>query len=71
MKKIIQSLVIEIYKCLSGLSTSILNNVFHRNIPDSYDLRNHKELNSRNPKAVTHGTETVSDIAHLKFGGKF
>ena len=59
----IQSLAIEIYKFLNGLSPSFLNNVFHKNISDSYDLRNHKEFYSRNPKTVRYGTETVSYIA--------
>ena len=48
----IQSLAIEMYKFLNGLSLSFLNNVFHINISNSYDLRNHKELYSRNAKAV-------------------
>ena len=34
----IQSLAIEIYKFLNGLSPSFLNNVFHKNISNSYDL---------------------------------
>ena len=59
----IQSLAIEIYKFLNGLSPSFLNNVFHKNISNSYDLRNHKELYSRNPKTVRYGTETVSYMA--------
>ena len=59
----IQSLAIEIYKFLNGLSPSFLNNAFHKNISNSYDLRNHKELYSRNPKTVRYGTETVSYIA--------
>ena len=56
----IQSLAIEIYKFLNGLSPSFLNDVFHKNISNGYDLQNHKELYSRNPKAVRYGTETVS-----------
>ena len=56
----IQSLAIEIYKFLNGLSPSFLNNVFHKNISNSYDLRNHKELYPRNPKTIRYGTETVS-----------
>ena len=40
----IQSLAIEIYKFLNGLSPSFLDNVFHKNISNSYDLRNCKEL---------------------------
>ena len=58
-----QSLAIEIYKFLNGLSPSYLNNVFLKSISNSYDLRNHKELYSRNPKTVRYGTETVSYIA--------
>ena len=37
----IQSLAMEIYKFLNGLSLSILNNVFYKNISNSYKLRNH------------------------------
>ena len=59
----IQSLAIEIYKFLNGLSTSFLNNIFHKNISNSYDFRNPKELYSRNPETVRYGTETVSYIA--------
>ena len=59
----IQSLAIEIYKFLIGLSPSFLNNVFHKNISNSYSLRNHKELYSRNPKKVRYGTETASYMA--------
>ena len=55
----IQSLAIEIYKFLNGLSPSFLNNVFHKNISNSYDLRNHKELYSRNLKTVRYGTENL------------
>ena len=60
----IQSLAIEIYKVLNELSPSFLNNVFHKHISNSYDLRNYKELYSRNPKTVRYGTETVSYMAH-------
>ena len=56
----IQILSIEIYEFLNGPSPSILNNVFHKSISNSYDLRNYKELYSRNPKTVRYGTETVS-----------
>ena len=59
----IQSLAVEIYKFLNGLSPSFLNNVFHKNISNSYDLRNHKKLYSRNPKTVRYWTETVSYMA--------
>ena len=66
----IQSLAIEIYKFLNGLSLSFLNSVFHKNISNSYDLRNHKELYSRNPKTVRYETETVSYMTP-KTGAKF
>ena len=59
----IQSLAIEIYKLLNGLSPSFLNNVFHKNISNSYNLRNHKELYSRILKTVRYGIETVSYMA--------
>ena len=59
----IQILAIEIYKCLNGLSPSFLNNVFYKNISNSYDLQNHKELYSRNSKTVRYGTGTVSYMA--------
>ena len=65
----IQSLAIEIYKFLNGLSPNILNNDSHKNIANSYDLRNHKELYTRNPKTVRYGTETCSYIA-LKIWSK-
>ena len=59
----IQSLVIESYKFLNGLSPIFLNNVFHKNISNSYEVQNHEELYSRNPKTVRYGTETVSYMA--------
>ena len=59
----IQSLALEIYKFLNGLSLSFLNNVFHKNISNSCDLQNHKERYSRNPKTVRYRTETVSYMA--------
>ena len=62
-EKNIQSLAIEIYKFLNGLSPSFQNNIFHKNISNSYDLRNQKELYSRNPKTVRYRTETVTYIA--------
>ena len=66
----IQSLAIDIYKFLNGLTPSFLNNVFHKNISNSYDLRNHKELHFRNPRTVRYGTEPFH-IWHLKSGAKF
>ena len=66
----IQSLTIEIYKFFNGLSPSFLKNFFHKNISNNYDLQNHKELYSRNPKSVRYGIETVSCKAP-KSGAKF
>ena len=51
----IQSLAIEIYKFSNGLLPSFLNNAFHKNISNSYHLRNHKKLYSRNSKTVIYG----------------
>ena len=45
------------------MSPSFLNNVFNKNISNSYDLRSHKELYFRNPKTVRYGTEAISYIA--------
>ena len=42
----------------NGLSPSFLNNIFHKNISNSYDIRNHKEFYSRNPKTDRYKTET-------------
>ena len=38
----IHTLAIEIYKFLNGQSPIFLNNVFHKNVLKSYDLRNYK-----------------------------
>ena len=59
----IQNLAIEIHKFLNGLSPSLLNNLFHKNISNSYNLQIHKELYSKNPKTVKYGTETISYMA--------
>ena len=59
----VQSLAIEIYKYLHGLSPTILSEVFKVNeiIPD--DLRMRNELYARNPKTVRYGTETISFLS--------
>ena len=59
----IQSLAIELYKFLHGLSPSIMKNVFHFNTNIPYNLRSRSELYSRNPKTVKYGTETISYLA--------
>ena len=59
----IKSLGIEIDKFLNDLSAGFLNNAFHKNASNPYALQNRHELYARNPKAVRHGTETVSYMA--------
>ena len=46
----IQSLAIEIYKFLHGLSPVIMGNIMKLNRPPTYNLRTRQELYSRNPK---------------------
>ena len=58
-KRNFQSLVIEIYKYLHGLSPGILNEVFKARETILYDLRTRNELYSRSPKTVRYGTETT------------
>ena len=60
--KNIQSLAIEIYKFVNGLSPEIMNSVFNLKENNRYSLRNVYELYSRNPRTVKYGTETVSYI---------
>ena len=57
--KNIQTLAIEIFKFLNGLSPQIMNEVFHVKSPVPYNLRDKNELYSRNPKTVACGTESV------------
>ena len=65
----VQSLAIEIYKYLHGLSPAILNEVFKVNETIPYDLRMRNELYARNSKTVRYGTETInySYIIYLEF----
>ena len=51
-----QSLEIEIYKYLHGLSPAILSEVFQVNETISYDLKMLNKLYARNPKTVIYGT---------------
>ena len=55
----IQTLAIEIFKFLNGLSPQIMNEVFQVKSPAQYYLRDKNGLYSRNPKTVTYGTESV------------
>ena len=59
----IQSLPIEIYKYLNGLSPAILSKVFKLNVTIPYDLRTRDELYARNPKTVRCSTEPVSFLS--------
>ena len=61
--KNIQSLAIEIYKFVNGLSPEIMNSVFNLKENNRYSLRNVYELYSRNPRTVETGTETISYLA--------
>ena len=59
----IQTLAIEIFKFLNGLSPQIMNDVFQVKSPAPYYLRDKNEFYSRNPKTVAYGTESVSFMA--------
>ena len=61
----VQSLAIEIYKYLHGLTPAILDEVFKVNKIIPYDLRMHNELYARNPKTVTYGTETIFSLSPI------
>ena len=58
-----QSLAIEIYKYLHGLSLAILSEVFKVNETIPYDLRIRNDLYARYPKIVRYGTETISFLS--------
>ena len=55
----IQTLTIEIFEFLNGLSPQIMNDVFQVKSPAPYYLRDKNELFSRNSKTVACGTESV------------
>ena len=59
----IQTLAIEIYKFLNGLSPQIMNEVFHVKWPVPCYVRDKNELYSRIPKTLAYGTESVSFMA--------
>ena len=61
--KNIQSLAIEIYTFVNGLSPEIMNSVFNLKENNRYSLRNVYELYSRNPRTVKYSTETISYLA--------
>ena len=55
----IQSLALEIYKFLHGLSPAIMGDIIKLNKP-TYNLRTRLEVYNRNPKTVRYGAETIS-----------
>ena len=59
----IQTLTIEIFKFLNGISPPIMNEVFQVRQSAPYSLRDKNELYSRNPKTVTGGTESILFLA--------
>ena len=61
--KNVQTLAVEIFKFLNGLSPQIINEVVQVISPAPYYLRDKNELYSRNPKTVAYGTESVSFMA--------
>ena len=61
-QKNVQSLAIEIYKYLHGLSPAILSEVFQVN-ETIYDLRMRNKLHARNPKTVRYSTKTISFLS--------
>ena len=61
--KNIQSLAIEMYKFVNGLSPEIMSSIFHVKESNKYSLRNVYEPYSLNPRTVKYGTETISYLA--------
>ena len=59
----IQSLAIEIYKFLHGLSPVIMGYIVKLNRALTYSLRNRQKLCNRDQKTVGYGTETISYLA--------
>ena len=59
----IQTLAIEIYKHIHGLSPAIMGEVFKINRILPYNLRTRNDFSSRVPKTVKYGTETISFLA--------
>ena len=59
----VQSLAIEIYKYLHGLSPAILSEVFKFNETIPYDLRMRNGLDARNSKTVRYDAETISFLS--------
>ena len=59
----IQTLAIEIYKHIHGLSLAIMGEVFKINRTLPHNLRTQNDFSSRVPKIVKNGTEKISFLA--------
>ena len=59
----IQTLAIETFKFLNGLSPPVMNEVFQVKPSAPYSLGDKNNLYSRNPKTMTYGTESISFLA--------
>ena len=59
----IETLAIEIYKHIHGLSPAIMEEVFKINRTLPYNLRTQNDFSSKVPKTVKYGTEAISFLA--------
>ena len=59
----IQTLSIEMFKFLNGLSPPVMNKVFQVKPSAPYFLRDKNELYNKNPETVIYGTESTSFLA--------
>ena len=64
----IQTLAIEIYKNIHGLSPAIMGEVFKINRTLPYTLRTHNKFSIRVPKTVKYGTKTISFFSSKSLG---
>ena len=64
----IQTLAVEIYKHILGLSPAIMGEVFKINRTLIYNLRTLNDFSSIVPKTVKYGTETISFFSSKSLG---
>ena len=62
----LQTLAVEIFKFVNGLSPQIMNEVFHVKLPVPYYLMDKNELYDKNSKTVAYGSESVSFMAPVQ-----
>ena len=62
----IQTLAIEIFKHIHGLSPAIMGKVFKINRTLPYNLRTQNDFSSRVPKTVKYGTEKLKECSCLE-----